>query len=56
MSMRVRRSMIAVVGDSNPPSDDARVRLANEVGRFLVDHGCRVVTGGLGGVGVPPEI
>lgn len=50
MSTYMRRTMIAVIGDSNPPPDDARVRLASEVGCLLVDHDCRVVTGGLGGV------
>lgn len=50
MTTRIRRAMIAVIGDSNPPPDDARLLLANEVGRLLVDRGCRVVTGGLGGI------
>ena len=45
-----RRPMIAVIGDSNVASEDARLRLASEIGRLLVDNGCRVVTGGLGGV------
>lgn len=50
MSKHTRRSMIAVIGDSNPPPDDARLQMANDVGRLLIDHGCRVVTGGLGGI------
>jgi hypothetical protein len=50
MTKHKRRSIIAVIGDSNPPPEDARLRMASEVGRLLVDHGCRVITGGLGGV------
>lgn len=42
--------MIAVIGDSNPPPDDTRLQLACEVGRLIVDRGCRVITGGLGGI------
>ena len=50
MTVRARRPMVAVVGDSNLEPTDERVRMAREVGCFLVDHGCRVITGGLGGV------
>lgn len=50
MSVRARRSMVAVVGDSNLEPTDERVRMARQVGCLLVDQGCRVVTGGLGGI------
>lgn len=50
MTKHERRSIVAVIGDSNPPPEDARLRMASEVGRLLVDYGCRVITGGLGGV------
>lgn len=44
----MRRKQVAVVGGAS--EDAASLRLAAEVGRLLVDHGHRVVTGGLGGV------
>lgn len=47
---KARRPMIAVAGDSNLDPADERVSIAREVGRLIVDHGCRVVTGGLGGI------
>jgi len=50
MTKHTRRSIIAVIGDSTLPPDDDRLRMASEVGCLLVDHGCRVITGGLGGV------
>lgn len=50
MSTPARRLLVAVVGDSNLAQDDPKIALAREVGRLLVDGGCRVVTGGLGGV------
>lgn len=50
MSVQARRPMVAVVGDSNLEPGDERVQSARDVGRLLVDHGCRVVTGGLGGI------
>lgn len=50
MSTASRRRMVAVIGDANPDTSDERLGIAREIGRLLVDHGCRVVTGGLGGV------
>lgn len=50
MSMRARRPMVAVVGDSSLNPTDEKISMAREIGRLLVDHGCRVVTGGLGGI------
>jgi len=50
MSMTARRLMVAVVGDASLDQSDPKIELARDVGRLLVDTGCRVVTGGLGGV------
>lgn len=50
MSKPSRRALVAVVGDTRVDADDKRVILARETGRLLVDVGCRVVSGGLGGV------
>lgn len=50
MSTPARRLLVAVVGDSNLGRNDPKISLARDVGRLLVDAGCRVVTGGLGGV------
>ncbi len=50
MSAPVRKQLVAVVGDSHLAQDDPKAAVAREVGRLLVDAGCRVVTGGLGGV------
>ncbi|WP_224242134.1 TIGR00725 family protein [Hyalangium gracile] len=44
----MRRRQIAVVGGAS--EDEQTLRLAEEIGRLLVDHGHRVVTGGLDGV------
>ena len=46
--MTPRRRQIAVVGSTS--ADEQTLKLAEEVGRLLVDHGHRVVTGGLEGV------
>lgn len=46
--MSPRRKQIAVVGSAS--ADENALRLAEEVGRLLVEHGHRVVTGGLEGV------
>jgi uncharacterized protein (TIGR00725 family) len=46
--MTARRKQIAVVGGAN--ADEATLRLAEEMGRLLVDAGHRVITGGLDGV------
>lgn len=42
--------MVAVIGNAKLEPADPRFALAQEVGRLLVESGCRVVTGGLGGV------
>ena len=46
--MNPRRKQIAVVGSAS--ADEQSQRLAEEVGRLLVDRGHRVVTGGLEGI------
>jgi uncharacterized protein (TIGR00725 family) len=46
--MSSRRKQIAVVGSAS--ADEPTQRLAEEVGRLLVDRGHRVLTGGLEGV------
>lgn len=46
--MSSRRKQIAVVGSAS--ADEPALRLAEEVGRLLVDRGHRVITGGLEGV------
>lgn len=45
-----RRPLIAVIGDAGVDPTSSRYGLGEEVGRLLVDHGYRVLTGGLGGV------
>ncbi|KXZ45448.1 hypothetical protein GPECTOR_54g189 [Gonium pectorale] len=50
-----RRPLVAVVGDANLAAErvadrQEKARLAFEVGRLLVEAGCRVLTGGEGGV------
>jgi len=50
MTAETRRHLVAVVGDAKLPPDDAKLEIAREVGKLLVDAGCRVITGGLGGV------
>lgn len=45
-----RRQNIAVVGDASCAAGSDTEKLAEELGRRLVDAGYRVVTGGLGGV------
>ncbi|WP_312515557.1 hypothetical protein [Massilia sp.] len=47
---RPMRPCIAVVGDARLGPDDPRRALAQSIGRMLVDAGCRLVTGGMGGV------
>jgi uncharacterized protein (TIGR00725 family) len=44
----IRRPVVAVIG--NAKATPAQCTLAEELGRLLVEHGCRVLTGGLGGV------
>lgn len=50
MTRKPRRPMIAVIGNAKLDPADPKVALAKEVGRLLVGSGCRVLTGGLGGV------
>lgn len=50
-----RRPLVAVIGDANLdagryPDDAFKKEVATRVGLALVDAGCRVVTGGIGGV------
>lgn len=45
-----RSRLIAVAGDGRVEADSLEGRVAHEVGRALVDHGYRLITGGLGGV------
>lgn len=45
-----RRPLVAVVGDAVVASGSEKDRLAEDIGRLLVDAECRVLTGGLGGV------
>ena len=47
---QARRRLVAVIGDASVPAGSQKDRLAEEVGRLLVDAGFRVLTGGLGGV------
>lgn len=46
----LRKPIVAVIGDASLPAGSAKMVLASDVGRTLVDAGCRVLTGGLGGV------
>lgn len=52
MSTNARRPLVAVVGDGSfvGAGSATREALAESVGRALIDHGYRVLTGGLGGV------
>lgn len=45
-----RRPLIAVIGDAKLEPGSVKDRLAEDIGRALVDAGYRVLTGGLGGV------
>lgn len=45
-----RRPIVAVIGDAKVSAGSVKDRLAEDVGRALVDAGYRVITGGLGGV------
>ncbi len=45
-----RRPLIAVIGDAKVESGSAKDKLAEDLGRSLIDAGYRVLTGGLGGV------
>lgn len=46
----MHKPLIAVIGDARIDSSSNKYRLAEELGRCLVDNGYRVVTGGLHGV------
>lgn len=45
-----RRPMVAVIGNARLPNGDHRLVEARDCGTFLIDAGCRLLTGGLGGV------
>jgi len=45
-----RRYLIAVIGDANLREDSEKYIMAENLGRSLIDHGYRLITGGLGGV------
>ena len=47
---KLRRKTIAVVGFAHTAADDPCDLMAFNLGKALVEHGYRVVTGGLGGV------
>jgi uncharacterized protein (TIGR00725 family) len=44
------QKIIAVIGDSNLQENSEKYILAEKLGRILIDHGFRLITGGLGGV------
>lgn len=44
------RKSIAVIGDANLQENSEKYILAEKLGRSLIDHGFRVITGGLGGI------
>lgn len=44
------RKVIAVIGDGDLREDSLKYHLAENLGRSLIDHGFRLVTGGLGGI------
>ena len=45
-----RRPMIAVIGNGSIGPDDMAYKIAESVGELIIDHGYRLLTGGLGGV------
>lgn len=45
-----RRPLIAVIGDAKLEAGSVKDKLAEDIGRSLIDAGYRVLTGGLGGV------
>ncbi len=45
-----RRPTVAVIGDAGKSADEAKLKIAEEMGRLIIDAGWRLVTGGLGGV------
>lgn len=46
----VRPKLIAVAGNAGVGAELIEWKVAHDVGRLLVDHGYRLITGGLGGV------
>jgi uncharacterized protein (TIGR00725 family) len=44
------RKLIAVIGDGNLQEVSEKYILAENLGRSLIDHGFRLITGGLGGI------
>ncbi len=50
MTEKRRAATIAVIGDARVPTDDQRYLIAEELGRGIIDHGYRLLTGGMGGV------
>lgn len=46
----MRKKIIAVVGDNNLPDTHPNCRLAEELGKALIDNGYRIIHGGRGGI------
>jgi uncharacterized protein (TIGR00725 family) len=46
----MRRKIVSVIGDAGVLPGSAPYETAQQLGQLLVDHGFRVMTGGLGGV------
>jgi uncharacterized protein (TIGR00725 family) len=49
-AVKNQRPIVAVIGDARLEADSPLLNDAEEVGKLLVEAGCRVLTGGLGGV------
>ncbi|MBU1239996.1 TIGR00725 family protein [Myxococcota bacterium] len=45
-----RRPLIAVIGDAGSKVDSQSYKLAQATGTHLINHGYRIMTGGLGGI------
>lgn len=45
-----RRPVVAVIGGASEKQDPKIYVLAQDIGRSLINEGCRLVTGGLGGI------
>ncbi|MAE91803.1 MAG: hypothetical protein CMI67_19865 [Pelagibaca sp.] len=50
MSANSSRLLIAVIGSASNSLCDGQQRLATAVGQQVIDSGCRLITGGMGGV------
>lgn len=50
MKRNSRRPLVAVIGDARLSASDKKLAVAREIGQLLVESGCRVITGGLGGI------